>query len=125
MALVLQHPFIDLTWSQFLREKYQFDKDNPYVKNLPLLMFLSPKLKSIFLIVAALGTMQYKFENRAVAEVSEKLVIAAANPLMRYLIVEVDYANLFLVSKLIILGIKFEVPRKTSLANNSQAKLER
>ena len=56
-TLVLQHPFFDLTWGQFLREEYQFDKDNPYVKNLPLLISLSPKLKSIFSIVAALDTM--------------------------------------------------------------------
>lgn len=121
-ALVLQHPFLDLTWGQFLREEYQFDEDNPYVKNLPLLMSSSPKLESIFSIVAALDTMQYEFENGAVMEVPEKLVIAATNPLVCYLIVEVDYADPFLVSKLIVLGIKFEVPGETGFANDSPAK---
>ena len=58
-------------------------------------------------------------------EVLEKLVITATNPQVCYLIVEVDYANFFLVSKLIILAIKFEVPRETDFANDSPAKLER
>ena len=122
VALVLQHPFFDLTWGQFLREEYQFDKNNPYVKNLPLLMSSSPKLESIFSIVAALDMMQYEFENRAVIEVPEKPVIAATNLLVCYLIVEVDYADPLLVSKLIVLGIKFEVPGKTGFANDSPAK---
>lgn len=121
-ALVLQYPFLDLTWGQFLREEYQFDEDNPYVKNLPLLMSSSPKLESIFSIVTALDTMQYKFKNGAVMEVPEKLVIAATNPLVCYLIVEVDYADPFLVSKLIVLGIKFEVPGETGFTNDSPAK---
>lgn len=56
-ALILQHSFLDLTWSQFMREKYQFDKDNPYIKNIPLLISLLPKLESIFSIVAAFDTM--------------------------------------------------------------------
>ena len=75
---------------QFLRKKYQFEKDNLYIKNLPLLIFLSPKLESIFSIFAALGTMQYEFENGAVLEVPEKLVIAVRNLLMYYLIIKVD-----------------------------------
>lgn len=45
-------------------------------------MSLLPKLESIFAISAALSTMQYKFENKTVAEVPEKLVIAATNPLV-------------------------------------------
>lgn len=52
----------------------------------------------------------------------EKLVIAATNLLMCYLIVEVDYANLFLVNKLIVLGIKFEVLGEIGFANDSSAK---
>ena len=42
--------------------------------------------------------MQYKFENKAMGKVPEKLVIAATNPLVCYLIVKVDHANPFLVS---------------------------
>ena len=54
--------------------------------------------------------------------VPEKFVIAVTNLLVHYLIVEVDYTNPFLVSKFIILGIKFEVSGKTGLANDSLAK---
>lgn len=68
--------------------------------------------------------MQYKFENRAVAKVPEKLIIAAINPLVCYLMIKIDYTNLFLVSKLIILDIKFEDSRKTGFANDSQQNLE-
>ena len=118
-ALVLQHPFLDLTWGQFLREEYQFDEDNPYIKNLPLLMSLSPKLESIFSNIATLDTMQYRFENRAMTEVPEKLVIAAINLLVCYLIVKIDYNNPFLISKLIVSGIKFEVLGETGVANDS------
>lgn len=69
--------------------------------------------------------MQYEFKNKALMEVTKNLVIAATNLLVCYLIARVDYANSFLVSKLIILGIKFEVPRETNFANDSQAKLGR
>lgn len=119
---VLQHFFLDLTWGQFWREKYEFNKNNPYVKNIPLLMSLLPKLKSIFSIVTVCGIMQYKFENRAVTKVPKKLVIAATNLLVCYLIVEINYADPFLVSKLIVLGIKFEVSRETNFINDNPAK---
>lgn len=56
-TLILQYLFFDLTLGQFLNEKYQFDKDNPYVKNLSLKMFLLSKLESIFSIIAAFGTI--------------------------------------------------------------------
>ena len=125
VALILQHPFLDLTWGQFLGEEYQFNKNNPYVKKLPLLISTSPKLKSIFSIVVALGTMQYEFEYRAMTEVPEKLVIVATNPLVCYLIVKVDYAKPFLVSKLIVLNIKFEVPGEANFVNDILAKPER
>lgn len=68
--------------------------------------------------------MQYKFENRAVAKVPKKLIIAAINPLVCYLMIKIDYTNLFLVSKLIILDIKFEDSRETGFANDSQQNLE-
>ena len=55
----------------------------------------------------------------------ENLIIVATNLLVCYLIVEVDYANPFLVSKVIVLSIKFEVPGKTSFANDSPVKPER
>lgn len=67
--------------------------------------------------------MQDESKNGALTEVTNKLIIAATTLLVCYLIVEVDYADSFLVSKLIILGIKFEIPRETNFANDSQAKL--
>ena len=85
-------------------------------------MSLLPKLESIFSKIAAPSTMQYEFENGVVTEVSEKLVIAAMNLLVYYLIIKVDYADPFLVSKLIVLGIKFEVFGEAGFANESRAK---
>lgn len=58
-------------------------------------------------------------------KVSEKLVIAITNPLIYYLIIEVDYVNLFLVNKLIILGIEFEVLEETCFTNVSLVKPRR
>lgn len=69
--------------------------------------------------------MQYEFKNRMVAKIPEKLIIVAKNPLICYLIVMVDYANPFLVNKLIILSIKIKVSRKTSFANDSLVKPRR
>lgn len=88
-------------------------------------MFLLLKLESSISIVAAFGKIQYKFKNKIVTEVLEKLVIAVTNLLVCYLIVKVDYANPFLVNKLIVLGIEFHVSGKTSFANNSLVKLKR
>lgn len=81
------------------------------------------KLKSIFLIVAILDMMQYEFENGAVVKIPEKPVIAVANLLLYYLIIVVDYANPFLVSKLIVLCNRFKVFGKTSFANDNPVKL--
>lgn len=58
-------------------------------------------------------------------EVLEKLVIAATNLLVCYLIVKIDYTNSFLVSKLIILGIKFEVFKESGFVNDSLVKPKR
>ncbi len=94
--LILKHPSVDLTWGQFLSEKYQFDKNNSYLKNISQLMFLLPKIESIFSIVAALDKIENKFKNGVVLEVPEKFVIAVTNLLVCYLIVEVSYAKLLL-----------------------------
>lgn len=93
-----------------------------YVKNISLLIFLLPKLKINFSIITTLGTIQYEFKNEIVMEMPEKFVIAMTNPLICYLIAKIDYTILFMVSKLIILGIKFEVLGETNFANNSPAK---
>ncbi len=44
-------------------------------------MSLLPKMESIFSIIAILNKMEYEFQNRAVLEMQEKLVIVATNPL--------------------------------------------
>lgn len=88
-------------------------------------MSLLLKLESIFLIVAAFNIMQYKLKNKAIARVFKKFIIIITNLLISYLIFKVDYINLFLVSKLIIFNIKFEVLKETSFANNSLAKFEK
>lgn len=88
-------------------------------------MSLSLKLQSIFSIIISLGMMQYEFENGAVLEVPEKLVIVASNPLICYLIIEVSYADPLLITKRIVLGIELKVSDKTSFISDSTAKLAR
>lgn len=80
------------------------------------------KLESILFIIAALSTMHYEFENGAVVEVLEKLVIPVTNPLVYYLIVEVSYADPLLITKLIVLGVEFKVPGEVSFASDGTAK---
>lgn len=50
-VLVLRQPSLDLTWGQFMKEDYLFDKDNLYITNISLLISLSPKLESIFSMI--------------------------------------------------------------------------
>ena len=121
-ALVLKHPLFELTWGQFLSEKYQFDKNNSYLKNISWLMSLFPKMESIFSIIASLDKIKYEFENEAVLKVPEKLVIAATNPLICYLIVEVSYARVLLITKLMFKGIKFKVFGEASYTYDGPAK---
>ena len=66
--------------------------------------------------------MKYEFENKVVLEVSKKLVIAATNPLMCYLIVKVNYAKVLLITKLMFIGIEFEVSREASCTYDGPAK---
>lgn len=69
-------------------------------------------MKSIFSIIAALNTMEYKFKNGVVFEIPKILIIIATNPLVCYLIVKVSYTKLLLITKLIFIDIKFEIPGK-------------
>lgn len=77
-------------------------------------MSLLPKIESIFSIVVVFDKMKYKFENRAVLEVPDKLVIVVTNLLICYIIVKVSYARLLLITKLMFISIEFEVFGKTS-----------
>lgn len=67
--------------------------------------------------------MQSEFENGVVSEVPEKLVIAATNPLVCYLIVEVGNTEPLLITKLIVLGIECEIPGNTGIINDGATKL--
>lgn len=69
--------------------------------------------------------MQYKFENEVVLKVPKKLMIVATNLQICYLIIKISYANLLLITKLIILGIKFKIFKEISFANDCIAKLRR
>lgn len=85
-------------------------------------MFLSPKLELIFSIITTFDTMQYKFKNEAVSKMPKKLVIIAINLLVCYLIVKINYIDLLLITKMIILYVEFKVLRETSFASNNIAK---
>lgn len=89
-----------------------------------MLMFLLSKLETIFFIITTFGIMQYKFRNGAMLEVPKKLIIVATNSLVCYLIIKVSYINLILITKLIILGIKFKVLEGTSFASDGITKLK-
>ena len=55
----------------------------------------------------------------------EKLVIAAANLLVCYSIVEVSYTRALLITKLVFIDIEFEVSRKTNCTYGVPAKFGR
>lgn len=89
-------------------------------------MSLLPKIESIvFYIISAFDNMKYKFENGVVLEVPEKLVIAASNALVCYLIVKVSYTRLLLIIKLIFIGIVLKVFKKASSTYDGLANLEK
>lgn len=54
VTLVLKHLSLDLIWGQFLSKEYQLDKNNLYFKNISRLIFLLPKIESIFLLLLLL-----------------------------------------------------------------------
>ncbi len=85
-------------------------------------MSLLPKMESIFSIVTALDKIEYEFKNGAVLEVPEKLLITATNPLICYFIVKVSYARPLLITKLMFIGIEFEVPREASCTYDGPTK---
>lgn len=67
--------------------------------------------------------MYYKFENKAVFKVLEKLVIIVTNLLVCYLIVEISYVEPLLITKLIVLGVESKVFREASFASNGIVEL--
>lgn len=88
--LIIDYPLLDLTWGQFYLLQYNANPTNPYINNLSLLLELFPKLHEIFCIIQSLGRMSYIFpKTQECLEVPEKLVIAATNLLVAYLITKV------------------------------------
>lgn len=83
------------------------------------------KIKTIFSIIVAFDKIKYKFENGAVLRLSKKLVIAATNPLVCYLIVKVSYVGLLLITNLILIGIEFEFFGEASCTYDGPIKLGR
>lgn len=69
--------------------------------------------------------MQFEFKNRVVLKASEKLIIAIINFFIYYLIIEINNTNLLLITKLIILDIKYEIFKNTNIINNNVIKFER
>lgn len=66
--------------------------------------------------------MQYKFENKAVLNLPKKLIIVVTNLFIYFLIIEVSYIYLLLITILIFIGIKFKIPKKTSQIYNGLVK---
>lgn len=84
-------------------------------------MSLSQNLKYIFCIIAIFGMIQYKFQIRVMLRVSKKLIIIATNPLICYLIIEMHYRKLLLITKLMVISIEFKFLRKTSFVYDGVA----
>lgn len=123
--VVLKYPSLDLTWTQFLSEEYQFNKNKPYLRNISRLMSLSLKMESIFSIVATLDKIEYELKNGVMLKVPKKLVIAITNPLVCYLIVKVNYIRPLLIIKLIFISIEFKVFKEVSYTYDGLAKPKR
>lgn len=60
--------------------------------------------------------MQYEFKNGAVLKIPEKFVIIAINLWVCYLIVNIGDIKLLPISKLMVIGIEFEILRKKRFA---------
>lgn len=56
--------------------------------------------------------MQYKFENKTMLKISEKLVIVTTNLIIYYLILKLSYTELLLIIKLMFIDIKFKIFKK-------------
>lgn len=82
-------------------------------------------MESIFSIVVALDKIEYEFENGTMLKVPEKLIIVATNPLVCYLIVKVSYTRPLLITKLMFIGLEFEVSGEASCTYNGLAKPRR
>ena len=86
-------PIILPDMGPILSKEYQFNKNKPYLKNISWLISLLPKMKSIFLLLLLFDSMKYKFKNRIVLEILKKLMIAATNLLVCYLIVVMTWVR--------------------------------
>lgn len=76
----------------------------------------------MFFIIIIFKKIQYKFKNKQVLELLKTLIIAILNLLICYLIFKKSYIKLLLIIKLLFIGIKFEILKKTSYIYNNSAK---
>ena len=86
---------------------------------------MTPKLKSIFLIIAIFKKMQYKFKNKVVIEVLQKFIIVITNLLICNLIIKVSYIRSLLNIKLILIGLKLEILKNISYTYYNSIKPKR
>lgn len=86
-------------------------------------MFLLFRMVSTFSIIATLYKIEYKFKNGVMLEIPKKLISAVINLLVCFLIVEVSYARSLLITKLMFIGIEFEILKEASCTYNDLSKL--
>ena len=69
--------------------------------------------------------IQYKFQNGTLLKILKKLIIMAINPLVCYLIKNMNYVKLWLIIKLMFIAIEFEIIVKASCTYDGTAKPRR
>ncbi len=91
--LIHDDPSLNLTWTQFCRNGWLKNTENPYLLNLQLLMSSLPKYAMVKGIIKNLTMMTFRSpqdheplsEASDLAIVKEKLVVVATNPLVCYI----------------------------------------
>lgn len=78
-------------------------------------MFSLSKLNSIFSINSTFNNILYKFKNKIILKILEKLVITKTNLLIYYLFIEIYYIGLLLINGSMIKDIKFIIIKKNKL----------
>lgn len=69
--------------------------------------------------------MQFEFENKVILKILEKLIIEIINLLIYYLIIEINNIKLLLITKFIILDIKYKISKNTNIIKNNIVKFEK
>lgn len=69
--------------------------------------------------------MQFEFEYGIISEMPKKLVIIATNLIICYLIIKISNNKSVLITRLISLGIRYQIFFNTNSFDNSLIKLKR